>query len=62
MPRKPNAEYRSSSSKNILTGFDKMQLSHRRTRNEIRRIKFEQAKRAETGKPHHIEGSHRTAR
>jgi hypothetical protein len=36
-----------------------MQMSHQRTRKEIERIHLERAKRTETGKPRHIEGSHR---
>ena len=57
--RKPQTEHRSSSSKEVRTGFQKMQMGHKRTRMEIQRIHLEQAKRKETGKPHHLEGSHR---
>jgi len=59
MARKPQTDHRPSSSKDVRTGFQKMQMSHQRTRKEIQRIHLEQAKRTETGKPHHLEGSHR---
>jgi hypothetical protein len=36
-----------------------MQMNHRRTREEIKRIQAEAAERAATGKPAHIEGSRR---
>ena len=57
--RKPQTNYGPTSSKAGRTGFEKMQMSHQRTRKEIERIHLERAKRAETGKPRHIEGSHR---
>ena len=56
---KPQTNYGPKSSKVGRTGFEKMQMGHQRTRKEIERIHLERAKRTETGKPHHIEGSHR---
>jgi hypothetical protein len=57
--RKPQTNYGRTSSKAGRTGFEKMQMSHQRTRKEIERIRLERTKRTETGKPRHIEGSHR---
>jgi hypothetical protein len=57
--RKPQTNYGPTSSKGGRTGFAKMQMGHQRTRKEIERIHLERAKRTETGKPRHIEGSHR---
>jgi hypothetical protein len=56
---KPQTNYGPKSSKVGRTGFEKMQMGHQRTRKEIERIHLERAKRTETGKPRHIEGSHR---
>jgi hypothetical protein len=39
--------------KAVRTGFEKMQMSHRRTAQQIRRIQLEAAERAATGKPVH---------
>jgi hypothetical protein len=57
MDHKPQA-YKTKSSKEPRTGFEKMQMGHARTSKEIQRIHLEEAKRKETGKPHHAEGSH----
>ena len=35
MARKPQTDHRPSSSKGVRTGFQKMQMSHQRTRKEI---------------------------
>jgi hypothetical protein len=45
--------HKSKSSKESRTGFEKMQLSHERTRKEIKRIQAERVKSTESGKPHH---------
>jgi len=42
-----------SSGRISRSGFDKMQMNHRRTREQIERIKNEQASRSATGKPVH---------
>jgi hypothetical protein len=52
MAEKPTFD-RSKSSKQGRTGFEKMQLSHRRTRKQIQRIRAESAEREATGKPLH---------
>jgi hypothetical protein len=57
--RKPQTNFGPTSSKVGRTGIQKMQMGHQRTRKEIERINLERAKRADTGKPRHIEGSHR---
>ena len=54
MASKPNFD-RPKSSKASRSGFEKMQMSHRRTREQIQRIQVERAERATTGKPKHIE-------
>lgn len=56
---KPPVEHRSRASKQVRSGFEKMQMNHRRTREEIKRIRAEAAERTATGKPVHIEGAHR---
>ena len=39
--------------KAVRTGFEKMQMNHRRTSQQIRRIQAEAAERNATGKPLH---------
>jgi hypothetical protein len=51
MAPKPQIGQRPKSSSH--TGFEKMQMSHERTRKDIQRILAERAKRTETGKPLH---------
>jgi hypothetical protein len=43
----------SASGRISRSGFDKMQMNHRRTREQIERIKTEQASRNATGRPVH---------
>ena len=52
MASKPSFD-RPKSSKQIRTGFEKMQMSHLRTQKQIERIKVENAERTATGKPVH---------
>ena len=44
---------RPKSSKQIRSGFEKMRMSHQRTRKQIQRIHAEAAERTATGKPLH---------
>jgi hypothetical protein len=52
MARKPTLE-RPRSAAVARTGFEKMQMSHRRMQKQIQRIKAEAAERTATGKPLH---------
>jgi hypothetical protein len=54
MARSANTERsRPSGGRTTRSGFDKMQMNHRRTREQIERLKSEAAKRNATGKPVH---------
>jgi hypothetical protein len=54
MARPANSEKpRASAGRKSRSGFDKMQMNHRRTREQIQRIRTEEAGRAATGKPVH---------
>ena len=59
MARKPQTESQTKFFQRRPHRISKMQMGHQRTRKEIERIHLERAKRTETGKPRHIEGSHR---
>ena len=52
MAGKPNFD-RPKSGKETVSGFAKMQMGHRRTRDQIKRIQAENAERTSTGKPRH---------
>jgi len=53
MARKPMTDRQHKSPKAVRSGFEKMQMNHRRTRAQIRRIQTEAAERVATGKPVH---------
>jgi hypothetical protein len=59
MVYKPQMGSKPTSSKEHRTGFQKMQMSHERTRKDIQRILAERARRTETGKPLHQPQAHR---
>jgi hypothetical protein len=54
MARKPQMSHAPKASKERRTGYEKMQLNHARTRDDIKRILAEGLKRADTGKPRHL--------
>jgi len=53
MARPGNSEKPRPSAGKSQSGFDKMQMNHRRTREQIQRIRTEEAGRVATGKPVH---------
>jgi hypothetical protein len=59
MARKPMTDRQHKSPKAVRSGFEKMQMNHRRTRELIRRIQTEAAERLATGKPVHVGFPHR---
>jgi hypothetical protein len=54
MVRKQETTHTPKSSKQFLTGHEKMQMSHARMRKGIKRILEERAKTEATGKPKHL--------
>jgi len=59
MARKPMSDRQHKAPKAVRSGFEKMQMNHRRTRAQIRRIQTEAAERVATGKPVHVGFQHR---
>ena len=54
MARAANSEKsKAAASRKSHSGFDKMQMNHRRTREQIQRLKDEEAARIASGKPVH---------
>jgi hypothetical protein len=59
MARPANSEKPKPSAGRSRSGFDKMQMNHRRTREQIQRIRTEEAGRVATGKPVHPKVVHK---